>query len=154
MIMLLLAIFAIKIPTIQMTYMDGSFYLTDKSFEIGWIHSVEKEPWYETYGIVNGDLHLTETKFKTFGAGVPSDKEVIRSEDGFIHMSIHEKFEELRLTVSENTKTTLYTEKNTIPLYEFIDNHETVIFRVEKTPLWKIIRGEKIDEIKKQGKST
>src|SRR5690554_6660625 len=103
-IILIVFLFSItlKVPTIQVSYMDGSFYLKEDIFEIGWIHSVEKEPWFETF-IRKGDaLYLVETKFKTFGAGTPSIGELIPSEDGFVHMKLDEKFKVINLTVSEN----------------------------------------------------
>ena len=134
---------AIKIPTIQVSYMDGSFYLKEDTFEIGWTHSVEKEPWFETF-IRKGDaLYLVETKFKTFGAGTPFNGEVISSDDGFVHMKLDEKVIELNLTVSENVKTTLYTKTSEVKLYERIDDYEAVVIAVKKVPLWRLLRGEK-----------
>jgi hypothetical protein len=144
-IMLLLSLFLIRIPTIQLSYMDGSFYLNEDSFELGWIHSVEKEPWFETYERRGIDLYLTTTKFKTFGAGVPSSGEVIEAEDGFVHMVVNEKMDEIRLTVSENVKTTLYTEKSEIHLYKLVDDYDVIVIRVVKASLWNLLRGEKID---------
>lgn len=144
-VMLLLSLFFIRIPTIQLTYMDGSFYLMEDSFEIGWIHSVEKEPWYETYERKSSDLYLTKTKFKTFGAGVPSSKEVIRADDGFVHMNVNEKMNEIRLAVSSNVKTTLYTGKSEVPLYELVDDYDAVVISVEKISIFNLLRGEKID---------
>ncbi|WP_252502269.1 DUF1850 domain-containing protein [Sporosarcina sp. Marseille-Q4943] len=144
-IMLLLSLFLIRIPTIQLSYMDGSFYLSDDTFELGWIHSVEKEPWFETYERKGLDLYLTTTKFKTFGAGVPSSKKVIEAEDGFVHMVVNEKRGEIRLAVSENVQTTLYTKNSEIQLYELVDDYETIVIRVVNASLWNLLRGEKID---------
>ena len=38
-----------------------------------WQHSVEKEEWEEFFVISNSNILLTQTRFKTFGAGVPND---------------------------------------------------------------------------------
>lgn len=139
---LLLLFLSIKIPTIQVSYMDGSFYLKEDTFEIGWTHSVEKEPWFETF-IRKGDaLYLVETKFKTFGAGTPSTGEVIPSDDGFVHMKLDEKLTELNLTVSGNVKTTLYTGTSEVKLYQRVDDYEVVVIEVVKIPLWRLLRGE------------
>lgn len=143
--MLLLSLFLIRIPTIQLSYMDGSFYLLDNTFELGWIHSVEKEPWFESYERDGHNLYLKTTKFKTFGAGVPSSKDVIEAEDGFVHMAVNEKMDEVRLAVSKNVRTTLYTENSEIPLYELVDDYETVVIQVDTATLWNLLRGEKID---------
>lgn len=144
-IMLLLSLFVIRIPTIQLSYMDGSFYLIDNTFELGWVHSVEKEPWFETYERQGSALFLTTTKFKTFGAGVPTTKEVIEGEDGFVHMVVNEKMDEIRLAVSKNVQTTLYTENSEITLYERVDDYDTIVIQVVKASLWNLLRGEKID---------
>ncbi|WP_432363939.1 DUF1850 domain-containing protein [Sporosarcina sp. UB5] len=143
--MLLLSLFFIRIPTIQLSYMDGSFYLIDNTFELGWIHSVEKEPWFETYERKGLSLYLTTTRFKTFGAGAPSSKNIIEAEDGFIHMVIDEKMDEIRLAVSGNVQTTLYTKNSEIPLYELVDDYDTIVLQVVKASLWNLLRGEKID---------
>lgn len=139
--MLLLTLFY-KLPTVQVSYMDGSFYLKEDTFEIGWIHSVEKEPWFERFERQSDTLHLTDTRFKTFGAGTPSSGVVIPSDDGFVHMKLDERIEELRLSVSKNVRTTLYTESTTVPLYELVADYETVVIDVKKIPFWRLLRGD------------
>ena len=139
---MLLLFLLLKDSTTQVSYMEENFFLKEETFEIGWIHSVEKEQWFETYKRKNGSLYLVETRFKTFGAGTPSTGEIIRSNDGFVHMKMDMKMDELRLAVSENVQTTLYTKTSTVPLYELVKDYETVIFEVKKIPLWLKIRGE------------
>jgi len=142
---LLFCLFGVKIPTIEVCYGNQRFFLTSNDFQLGWIHSVEKEPWFETYEIKGGELYLTTTKFKTFGAGVPTENRIIKSNDGFIHMAVDRKMSEVTVTVSENVKTTLYTHENIIPLYQLIDDYETITVRIVKISLWGRIRGESID---------
>ncbi len=122
--------------TIEVSYGGESIYVGEKTFEIGWIHSVEKEEWFETYEIAGDELLLKETRFKTFGAGVPSNGEIIPSEDGFVHMKVNQSMKELRLTVSQNVKTTLYLANEIIPLYEVVDDYETVTIQIKKRPNW------------------
>lgn len=143
--MLLLSLFIIRIPTIQVDYSDSRFYLKDDRFDLGWIHSVEKEPWFESYERNEDALLLTSTKFKTFGAGVPSSAQVTKSDDGFVHMIVNEPIDELLIAVSRNVQTTMYTENNQIALYELVDDYDTVFIHVERVSLWNLLRGEKID---------
>lgn len=140
---LLVAIF-IKKPVIQFAYDGGVFYLNEE-FEIGWIHSVEKEPWFEKYELQDGSLVLTETRFKTFGAGTPSTGEVIPSNDGFVHLKVNRKMDAVHLTVSEKVQTTLYTKNKIIPLNKLTADHETVVITIEKLPIWQILRGDLYD---------
>ncbi len=138
----LFLILFIKIPLIEVSYNDSRFFLKDDQFEIGWIHSVEKEPWFETYTLKDDSLYLTETRFKTFGAGTPSTGKVIPSSDGFVHMELNNKMDEINLVVSKNVKTTLYTASRSIPLYKIAPDHETFIIKNKKLPVWQIIRGD------------
>lgn len=138
---LLIALF-IKVPVVEVSYNHSSFFLKDHSFEIGWIHSVEKEPWFEKYALKKDNLYLVETRFKTFGAGTPSSGEVIPSSDGFVHMKLDYKMDEINLVVSKNVKTTLYTESSSIPLYKMAPDHETFVIKSKELPIWQILRGE------------
>lgn len=137
-LLLFLLGFLFRVPTIQVSYPDKSFYLKEDTFELGWIHSVEKEPWYETYTIKDQELYLVTTRFKTFGAGTPSDGEIIPSNDGYIHMKINRKMEAVHLVVSDNVKTTLQTKNSTIPLYQELKNHESIEIKIVKLPFWQL----------------
>ncbi|WP_417898497.1 DUF1850 domain-containing protein [Bacillus haimaensis] len=142
-LIVLLVLLLVKVPVLQVSFKEDSFFLTEETFELGWIHSVEKEPWFETYERRDDSLFLLSTRFKTFGAGTPSTGEIIPSKDGFVHMKINQKMENLQLSVSENVQTTLYLEGRTIPLYTFIEDYETVEIKAEKIPLLQYLRGEK-----------
>ncbi|MCA1321540.1 DUF1850 domain-containing protein [Bacillus tianshenii] len=142
-LIVLLVLLLVKVPVTQVSFKGGSFFLKEGKFELGWIHSVEKEPWFETYERRDESLFLVNTRFKTFGAGTPSTGEVIPSKDGFIHMKINQKMENLQLSVSENVQTTLYLEGRTIPLYTYVEDYETVEIKAIKLPLWQYLRGDK-----------
>lgn len=142
---LLFCLFGLRIPTIAVFYENQSFLLKSNDFQLGWIHSVEKEPWFETYELKGGELFLKSTKFKTFGAGVPTENRIIKSSDGFIHMVVDRKMSEVTVTVSENVQTTLYTNENIIPLYQLMDDYETITIGIVKISLWRWIWGESID---------
>ncbi|MFP1678264.1 DUF1850 domain-containing protein [Alloalcanivorax sp. C16-2] len=62
---------------------------TGASFVLRWTHSVEKEDWQERFQVQpDGTLMLVETRFKTFGAGVPDRVGTeTRLEDGWVVMS-------------------------------------------------------------------
>lgn len=63
-------------------------YVGVSNVSIRWQHSVEKEEWEEFYVIGEGDILLSKTRFKTFGAGVPSDagKDTF-IKDGWVYMT-------------------------------------------------------------------
>lgn len=142
--MVLLFFLLFRLPVIHFDFGEEQYFLTEDEFTLKWIHSVEKEEWIELYERDGGELILTETYFKTFGAGVPSDGEIISSEDGFVHMRINRHFPEMNLTVSENAQTTIETNDKIIPLYELTDDYEFVAISVQRIHLWQYIGGKKL----------
>ncbi len=70
---------------------DGEEFLViplaeSRSFEISWIHSVEREEWQESFiaDPNNGSIRVSATRFRTFGAGVPDDAAHSYIEDGWV----------------------------------------------------------------------
>lgn len=140
-LLVLLFFLLIKLPVISFETGGEQFYLKEKAFELSWIHSVEKEEWREFYERDGGTLILTETHFKTFGAGVPSDGTILPSDDGFIHMRIDREMGDMNLTVSDNAQTTIRAGGREIKLYALIDDYETFQISVEYIHLWNYVGG-------------
>lgn len=141
-VLLFLAFFLIRVPVIQVDMNGNSYFLKEKSFTLHWVHSVEKEPWYEVYERQGNQLLLTETYFKTFGAGVPSDGEIIDSKDSYIHMKVNRWMDEVNVVVSSNVKTTLTTKEKDIKLYKMVDDYEEVHIQSKQLYLWNLVGGE------------
>lgn len=57
--------------------------------QISWTHSIEKSTWMDTLTVAeDGRLYLSETRFRSFGAGMPYNTEgTVTLQDGFIIMS-------------------------------------------------------------------
>lgn len=107
-------------------------YLAAERFEIHWIHSIEKEEWYEVYEIEDDELILTTSHFKTFGAGVPNEskgKPEITS-DGFLKYTINEPYQDLYLNVSENVETKIVQNNDEILLYKMYEPYTAVEIKV------------------------
>ncbi|MFS0750855.1 DUF1850 domain-containing protein [Oceanobacillus sp. 1P07AA] len=130
-----------KITVIEVKIDGESYYIYDVKFELQWIHSVEKEEWVEVYEIKQNKLTLVETYFKTFGAGVPAQGEVIPSSDGYIHMKMDVSYKELNVAVSENVKTTLSTDKKEVRLYEKTENYNNITLAVKDVFRWEFWEG-------------
>ncbi|PKR78159.1 DUF1850 domain-containing protein [Halalkalibacillus sediminis] len=140
--MIVLLIFLLyRIPVIQVHLDEETFYLKEDRFELSWIHSVENEKWFEVYEKDGEDLFLSETYFKTYGAGVPADGEVIHSDDGYVHMKMNRSIPELNISVSNNVKTKIHTEEKTIDLYKLAQEYESVSISIEQLHLWEYIGG-------------
>jgi len=139
--LILLTFFFIKVPVFAFEFDDKTYYLKSDDFQLSWIHSVEKEEWIENYIQQDNQLLLTETRFKTFGAGVPSQSDKVSIEDGFVKMEINQLFKELNLTVSSNVKTTIIVNQEKIPLYKYTDDYSTVHIFIEKEPIWRLVKG-------------
>ncbi|QQK78016.1 DUF1850 domain-containing protein [Salicibibacter cibarius] len=113
----------------QQTYLTFSSQRSDEVFlqkpveigdevEVSWIHSLEHTPWIETFRIDEEDqLILSETRFKSYGAGTPEDTDgTLTVEDGFMIISdLHEPFEaynwfhsyDVDYTITINDRTTI-----------------------------------------------
>ena len=140
-ICILLLLFFIRIPTIAFQFQTQTIYTKEESFDLSWIHSVEKEEWIEHYIIENDQLLLESTRFKTFGAGVPSDAETVELINGFVVMTIEQPYEQLNLTISEYVDTTIHLAQQEVKLYEYGEPYETVLIKVEKLFIWQFLRG-------------
>ena len=146
-ICVLLLLFFIRIPTIAFHFSNQTIYTKEKTFELSWIHSIEKEEWIEHYIIENSELLLQSTRFKTFGAGVPSDANEVQLKDGFVVMQIGQPYEELNLTISEYVDTTIQISDQQFKLYQYGKPYETVSSTVEKLPIWHYLRGRFFEQL-------
>ena len=141
-LLILLAIFFIRLPILAFEFSDKVLFATTKQFDLGWIHSVEKEEWIEHYEIDHDHLLLVSTKFKTFGAGVPSFSEDVELIDGYVNMKINQPYKELNLTISENVDSTIYFDDKIIKVYEYGETYDTVLISVKKIFIWQYLGGE------------
>lgn len=89
------------------------YYQTDAQdglkVTLRWIHSIEHEPWQETYFVEGNGLILDEIAIKSYGAGVDGDPGGITTvENGVIYTrEINRRIEDLRWVHSHDTKHTL-----------------------------------------------
>lgn len=120
-----------------------NLYLPPENFEIHWIHSIEKEEWFESYVIEGDGFILTETHFKTFGAGVPShsDEPAEVTDDGFVKYMINEPYPDIYMNVSDNVETQIVQNEEEILLYELYEPYTAVEIKIENIPLLKRILG-------------
>lgn len=138
----LLFLLFFRIPVIEVSGETYSYFIKEKEFTLGWIHSIEKEEWFEDYVRNKKNIVLTDTRFKTFGAGTPYEGIETVTDDGFIQMKMDIVYPELNLTISERVETTLFFEDREVPLYQYFEQYENVFFKVQYLPIWKYIRGD------------
>lgn len=122
---------------------ERDLYLSDESFEIHWIHSIEKEEWFEVYEVEEEDFILTESHFKTFGAGVPSDSDEPAeiTKDGFVKYTLNDRYTDIYLNVSDKVETKIVQNNEEILLYELYEPYTAVEIKVENITLLKQLLG-------------
>ncbi|MFC3899935.1 DUF1850 domain-containing protein [Aliicoccus persicus] len=100
-----------------------------------WVHSIEKEEWFEVYEVVDDSLLLSTSHFKTFGAGVPatSDKETY-IEDGYVVYVIENQYEDMHLNVSKNVDTKVIQGDDEYLLYDWFDSYVSVKISIKRVP--------------------
>ncbi|MFW6153276.1 MAG: DUF1850 domain-containing protein [Halobacteriota archaeon] len=54
----------------------------DDTVVLAYTHSVEKTPVRDIYTVRDGELVMTRMEFSSFGAGLPADADVDRTDDG------------------------------------------------------------------------
>lgn len=144
MLVVLLFIFLLPQKKIVIDSEAGeSLYLPPESFEIHWIHSIEKEEWFEVYNIEDEGFILTESHFKTFGAGVPSasDEPAEITEDGFVKYTINDLYQDIYMNVSDKVETKIVQNDEEILLYELYEPYTAVEITIENIPLLTQILG-------------
>ena len=102
---------------------------------IHWRHSVEKTIWEEKLLIEkNKTFTLIETKFQSFGAGVPNEKEgSVKVEDGFVIMGdLHETKPAYYWIHSQIAELTVLLNGKKLLLPEAIPHHHKVEMTIEK----------------------
>lgn len=107
---------------------------------LSWTHSIEKTPWVEEYEISDGELHLRETRVKSFGAGVDQNAPKVENRDGWVVMSGYERsFETLRFFHSRNVERKLLVAGERVNLDAEVEQYEPVEVgarRVSRAGVW------------------
>lgn len=103
--------------------------------ELAWIHSVELTPWIEVLEIVEDEhLMLIETRFQSYGAGVPYETEgnfLVR--DGYTIMTdIDQLFTSYRWVHSHNAQFTLTKNGKYVFLADELPHHQRMEMFIEK----------------------
>lgn len=145
-----LIILLIPYTTLNVTRLDTNeviikkLIIKDAQFKMRWIHSVELTPWEEIFEISNGKIYLIETRFQSFGAGVPdvagNHTEV---DDGYVTYSgIHQEMPVLNYGISPIAKHELILgskASDCYKLYEILPDDTAVSFQAIKASLLKRI---------------
>lgn len=106
--------------------------------ELTWIHSVELTPWSEVLEVVDGrQLKLVETRFQSFGAGVPYETEGnVLVQDGYTIMTdLHQMFTSYRWIHSHQAQFTLTRNGENIFLPKDLPHHHRIEMLIGKR--WK-----------------
>lgn len=121
-----------------------------QTFQLQWIHSVEKEHWRENYQISGQQLLLTSTQFKTFGAGTPSSGNPITRHDGWLHQHVKRLLPRIHWIVSANVESTILSKLGAWPLYQDLNQYAEVQIQVSQAPRWHYFTLESCDDYFKQ----
>ncbi|MBA4536305.1 DUF1850 domain-containing protein [Bacillus aquiflavi] len=96
---------------------------TNKTFTIMWRHSVEFQPWKESFKVdSNGLFTLTETRIRSYGAGVPDvEGKIVKNENGILTIhGIERKMPYYSLFHSDHSSYTLIINKQKYSFVKFI----------------------------------
>lgn len=131
------------------SYPDGHVYMRfavkpQERFWVQWTHSVEKTPWREAYQVEpwgRPGLRLVQTRFKSYGAGVPADTgRPCRVVDGWVVADLDERRDEVIYLISRKDYL-LQLGNRTYPLQNMLPPDTSLRFFVQYLPWWFRYRG-------------
>ncbi|MBE0443085.1 MAG: DUF1850 domain-containing protein [Psychrobacter sp.] len=126
-----------------LSFNQESCYIEESSFDIKWLHSVEKQWWIERYQVRSDDFLLTDTYMQTFGAGTPSTETIVsnNSKDypNYIQYRIQTSLPYLNWMVSHNIKAHVIITNGILPVYNWVDDYTTIYFVPKKLSLWQLL---------------
>lgn len=134
------------IASLQISSTDFQCVLTEQSFTLQWIHSVEKELWQEHYQTANQQLLLTTSHFKTFGAGTPSNEGTITSKDGWLHYQVDRLLPRINWIISRNVESTILTKLGVWPIFKDFNDYAEIQIQVMQVPRWHYFTQESCDD--------
>ena len=110
-------------------------------FSISYIHSVHVSPVTEFFEIRHGQIVLTATEFKTFGAGMPTEIEpgqaLVHIPDGGMRIEgFNRVINTLRYIIGYTTEHTFHIGTQSIPLTDLSVPGQTVRFDVVRISFW------------------
>lgn len=146
---LMAATFAYPLPWLMVRDSHGLRYAfpggEGARFTLRWMHSVEKEDWEEWFEVTaNGAIELTGTRFKTFGAGVPSAAgKVTTLDDGWVVMTgIHRVVDPLAVQAAAAEHYRMRYDYGPVAhtfALSLASPPPILSFRVESAPLWQML---------------
>lgn len=126
--------FIVKEQRSDMHFLNSDINSGDK-IEVHWVHSVELTPWIEVYEVTGEmELKLKETRFQSFGAGVPDhDKGTVSIKNGFVVIKdIDEVIDSFKWIHSHEVNFELWINELKLIETEQLPHHFPIEFLIEK----------------------
>jgi hypothetical protein len=115
-------------------YIEQPVKIGDR-LKLSWIHSVEHTPWEEIIEVQQDEqLHLIETRFQSFGAGVPHESEgkLVYSDDFIIMTNLDRPYKKYSWIHSHYVQHELTLNNKKFVDTKLIPHHRRIIMYLEK----------------------
>lgn len=96
-------------------------------FTLAYTHSVEKTDVEDVYEIDDSALRMDRMVFSSYGAGLPSEAEVNRTEEGFV-VTVDQSFERIYVSPGSIAGHTLHVDDECYALDDLSDGATVVLF--------------------------
>lgn len=156
-IILLIVVLNIPIQSLQLIDLESGNILRSfpikngEEFTVYFTHSVERTPWYEIYSIKNDkDIYLQETRFYSYGAGLPATTthNFSLEEDSMHITNYNQKMNSLIYKIGGVLADhKILINNKEIPLDQVTEPFHSILFQVEKLPLYKHLEKEVIGNV-------
>ncbi|MDY2796941.1 DUF1850 domain-containing protein [[Pasteurella] aerogenes] len=115
---------------ISVTTKQGECIIDDDHFALRWRHSVEHQLWYEHYQRQGDNLHLYQTWLQTFGAGTPSQGEIVADvPPGYVGFKQDIVLSEINWIVSRRMEGAILLNDKQFPVYQILPDYSTVTIK-------------------------
>lgn len=116
-----------------------------EEFTLSFIHSFNRRPVHDTLRVEGDRLIIVQSRYDTFGAGMPeSSTESGRIEvdrEGWIIWKINRSVPEIRLFVGSIADHTITLKGRKIPLLAYVESGTSVLFKPGKASLYNLWQG-------------
>lgn len=106
-------------------------------FSVKFIHSVNQSPVAEIFEIRNETIKLSALEFEDFGAGMPTDYEIITLPSGRMRIENFDRAtENLNYIVGRATELVLYIENMRVPLSDIAEPGTLIEVNFKRLNFW------------------
>ncbi len=123
----------------QVTVNQRQCWIRSPYFQLSWVHSVEKQPWQEWYQREGQGFLLSQTRFKSFGAGVPDTGKIEFTPDHWLLQNSNITLKEINWVISKRVQSSIVLGQTTWHIANEEPDYSVVHINNQSIWTWQLI---------------